>query len=256
MTPVLCYHYFGIDRSIQPGIKEEDLRYITPITDFEATLTQLKSDGYEFSLLSTATIPESERCVVTIDDAHRSVLTHAFPVMQRHAVVGVLFVVPTWVGRDGYLNWAEIQTLADHGWEIGVHGHTHRRLTTLSDSEIVQELTDARQAIQKYISQVKKSAPDGDFPPLAVPMGGISGRVERLARQQGFSYILTSHYGIWNGRSENCIPRIVVKQPYDTANEVTNLLTSGISLRSTELRLRSTVKLMRDRIIEWKQGRF
>ena len=256
MIPVLCYHYFGIDRSIQPGIKSEDLAYITPIAEFEKTLSRLKLSGYEFCTIMQQTESASKRCVITIDDAHRSVLTHVFPVLKKHSISAVLFVVPTWVGREGYLNWAEIQMLADNGWEIGIHGHTHRRLTALGDSEIIQELSEARQALKTHLNLPKKTGLHEQSPSLAVPMGGISDRVERLARAQGFSYILNSHFGIWNGRSERCIPRIVVKESYDSADEVSSLIEGGFTMRRTELQMRSTVKRLRDQMIEWKQGRF
>lgn len=88
--------------------------------------------------------------------------------------------------------------------------------------------------------------------PLAVPIGGISTRIESLARQAGYDYIASSRYGRWDGKPDKAIPRIVLKEPYDRADAIRDIL-NGWSMKGIELRLRSLVKQGRNFAAEWKR---
>ena len=90
---------------------------------------------------------------VTFDDAYRSVIELAFPILSRLGLVGTVFV-PTrfaggeepmsWPGIDQWvggpherelvpMSWEELGRLAEAGWEIGSPHVSHPRLTQVAD---------------------------------------------------------------------------------------------------------------------------
>ena len=100
--------------------------------------------------------PAPRTLAITFDDGFASVKRHALPVLARLGAPASLFVPTAFPGRrrhlswpgleswpDGpsgteftLLSWDEIRDLADEGWEIGSHSHSHPRLPQLSDAEL------------------------------------------------------------------------------------------------------------------------
>ena len=71
------------------------------------------------------------------------------------------------------------QKIYDSGHEIGLHGYTHRDMTTLSKQELLKEIEDTR-----------KLLPEGCEPVFLRPPGGSeSKQVEQVAKQAGLSIL-------------------------------------------------------------------
>jgi peptidoglycan/xylan/chitin deacetylase (PgdA/CDA1 family) len=188
---VLCYHAVS-DRwpaplAVRPGRLKAQLR-----------LLQLR--GYRGATFYEAVTspPAGKTMVVTFDDAFRSVLDHAFPILERAGVPGTVFV-PTafpdsgrplhWAGIDRWsdgpyapelaaLTWQELRTLADAGWEIGSHTRTHPRLTQLDDATLATELERSRADCERGTGRPCRS--------LAYPYGDVDARVIEATRRAGY----------------------------------------------------------------------
>jgi peptidoglycan/xylan/chitin deacetylase (PgdA/CDA1 family) len=192
----LCYH--GISETwpatttVKPG-------------DFERQLELFTRLGYRGATLSEAlTEPPSERTlVVSFDDAHRSVLELAAPVMARLGIPGTIYVPTAYAGSDrpmgwdGYdvwlgtehesellcLGWEELRGLAAAGWEVGSHTCTHPRLSQIGDAEIVAELTDSRRECEERMGAACSS--------LAYPYSDFDERAVRAAGEAGYRFATT-----------------------------------------------------------------
>jgi peptidoglycan/xylan/chitin deacetylase (PgdA/CDA1 family) len=193
---VLCYH--GVSETwpaattVAPG-------------DFEEQISSLVARGYKGATLCEAlTTPASAKTlVVTFDDAHRSVLELAAPVLERLGVPGTMFV-PTdypdsgrpmawdgyaeWMGteHEGELDcmgWDDLRGLAEGGWEIGSHTRSHPRLSRLGDAEILAELVESRAVCEKEMRTPCRS--------LAYPYSDYDDRVVRAAREAGYLLAVT-----------------------------------------------------------------
>src|SRR3954470_13397244 len=108
---VLCYHALS-DR--WPAALS------TTPQRFEQQLQLLLDRGYE-PVTFTAAVKEAAgkpRVAVTFDDAYRSVLELARPIMDRLGVPGTVFAPTDWVGRDEPMHWDGIDQ-----WLRGAHGH-------------------------------------------------------------------------------------------------------------------------------------
>jgi peptidoglycan/xylan/chitin deacetylase (PgdA/CDA1 family) len=188
---VLCYHALSerwpAALSTTPGRFEEQLELLlrrgyTPVT-FEQALTDP---------------PAPRALAVTFDDAYRSVLELAQPIMERLGVPGTVFAPTDWVGRtepmtwDGIdqwlggphehellcLGWPELRELADGGWEVGSHTCSHPRLTTVDDELLGAELRDSRAACEEGMGRPCRS--------IAYPYGDVDARVIAAARAAGY----------------------------------------------------------------------
>ena len=135
---------------------------------------------------------------VTFDDAFRSVIERAFPIMQRLGVTGTVFVPTSYVGQDSPMRWPGIEQwigteyedemhcmswdqlgqLADAGWEIASHTHTHPHLTEIGDDQLRDELVRPRNEISERIGSPCRT--------LAYPFGDHDERVQAAAREAGY----------------------------------------------------------------------
>jgi peptidoglycan/xylan/chitin deacetylase (PgdA/CDA1 family) len=191
---VLCYHALSerwpAALSTTPGRFEEQLELLLGRGYKPATFTQALSDP-----------PGSRTLAVTFDDAYRSVLHLAHPIMERLGVPGTVFAPTDWVGRpepmtwqgiDQWLGgpheqellclgWPELRALADGGWEVGSHTCSHPHLTALSDgAELDRELTASKAACEEGMGR-----PCGS---IAYPYGDVDTRVIAAARAAGYDY--------------------------------------------------------------------
>ncbi|HSK49829.1 MAG TPA: polysaccharide deacetylase family protein [Solirubrobacterales bacterium] len=193
---VLCYH--GVSEtwpaatSVRPG-------------DFEEQLRHFSRRGYVGATLTTAlTAPPAERTlVVSFDDAHRSVLEQAAPIMERLGIPGTVFVPTDYAGGDapmawsGYdewlgtehegellcLGWGELGGLAATGWEVGSHTCSHPRLSQLDDEQIARELRESKQICEERLGVPCRS--------LAYPYSDYDDRAVAAALEAGYSYAVT-----------------------------------------------------------------
>lgn len=193
---VLCYH--GISESWPAPTA------VAP-ADFERQLTQLTRRGYRGATLSDAltTPPGEQTLVVTFDDAHRSVLELAAPVMARLGLPGTVYV-PTdypgsgrpmgWEGYDAWLgteheeelscmSWEELSGLAEQGWEIGSHTRSHPRLSGLDDAAIFAELSESKAECESRTGLPCHS--------LAYPYSDYDTRAVAAAAATGYRFAVT-----------------------------------------------------------------
>lgn len=168
-------------------------------------LEWLSARGYRGATVTEAVhAPPAQRTVaVTFDDAYRSVLELALPILDRFGMPGTVFV-PTdfpdhdgpmsWPGIDGWLggphedelrclSWTELRDLANRGWEVGSHSCSHPYLTRLDDGALERELRQSRQRCEQELVRECRS--------LAYPYGDYDLRVEEAARSAGFTTAVT-----------------------------------------------------------------
>jgi peptidoglycan/xylan/chitin deacetylase (PgdA/CDA1 family) len=189
---VLCYH--GISRRWPAPMS------VTP-EGFESQLELLVRRDYRGATFADALSdpPARKTVVVTFDDALRSVLDFAFPVLTRLGLPATVFV-PTnfpskpdramsWSGIEQWLggeheqellpmSWEEIGGLAEAGWEVGSHTRSHPHLTTLTDPNLADELEGSRDELQERLGRPCRT--------IAYPYGDHDDRVATAAGRAGY----------------------------------------------------------------------
>lgn len=216
---VLCYHAVSATWRADLSLAPERL---------EAQLASLLRRGYRPARFTDAVLEPRRQAtlVVTFDDAFRSVLELAAPILARLGVPGTVFV-PTdfmghagpasWPGVDQWvgtlheleltpLRWDELAGLAEAGWEIGSHTCSHPHLTTLDDTELERELANSKMRCEDELGSPCDS--------LAYPYGDVDPRVRDAAGRAGYRAAATltrlphrsaplavPRVGVWNRTS-------------------------------------------------------
>jgi peptidoglycan/xylan/chitin deacetylase (PgdA/CDA1 family) len=188
---VLCYH------ALSPTW-EADLS--TTPERFERQIALLTARGYRGATFTEAVSspPRGRIAVVTFDDAYRSVLELARPILDRFGLPATVFA-PTdsigsetplcWPGIDHWhggpherellpMSWSELRMLADAGWEIGSHTGSHPHLTQIDDDALADELARSKAACEHHLAACTS---------LAYPYGDVDARVVAAAARAGYS---------------------------------------------------------------------
>jgi peptidoglycan/xylan/chitin deacetylase (PgdA/CDA1 family) len=213
---VLCYHAVSDRWPDDLAVRPESLR---------RQVAYALERGYEATTFTQAvTDPPSSRTVaVTFDDGYRSVVAHAFPVLAELAVPATLFV-PTariateapmsWPGIDHWLetpyrdeligaSWEEVAALAEAGWEIGSHSHTHPHLTQVDDTQLATELEASLAEIENRLGMACRS--------IAYPYGDVDERVVRAVGRAGYEAAAALPAGRFERRPRPLLwPRLMI----------------------------------------------
>jgi peptidoglycan/xylan/chitin deacetylase (PgdA/CDA1 family) len=216
---VLCYHAISDDWSTEISTTTSQLR------DQLELLVERGFRGATFTDVVTSPGSEStgsaRTVAVTFDDAFSSVLERAYPILSSLGFPATVFVVTEfaetggplhWAGIDKWvagdhaeelqsLTWAELQRLADAGWEIGSHTCTHPRLTQLADDALDQELRGSRDACESALGRSCRA--------LAYPYGDVDFRVAAAAADVGYEAAATVSVGV-TGPTALAWPRVGV----------------------------------------------
>jgi peptidoglycan/xylan/chitin deacetylase (PgdA/CDA1 family) len=200
---ILCYHAVSEDwpseLAVRPGRLDAQLRFLIRRGYRPATLTEAVDSA-----------PAQRTVAVTFDDAYRSVIERALPVLSRHRAPATVFAPTAFVtdgGRASWsalsrwagtpfeaeldcMSWDDLRALAAAGWEIGSHSHTHPPLTGLGDAELEAELAGSRAACEEALQRPCTS--------LAYPFGAHDRRVADQAKAAGYevAVILDGHLAV------------------------------------------------------------
>jgi peptidoglycan/xylan/chitin deacetylase (PgdA/CDA1 family) len=209
------YHRFGDARYPSTNIS---------IQTFSDQLAWLKANDYRVLPLGDivrrlrAGQPLPERCVVlTVDDAFRTFLTGAMPLLRHYGYPVTLFVSTDSVGGEDYLSWEDLRKLAREGVEIGSHTASHAYLVDRRKGETKKAwLSRVRGDILKAQEVLKKEL--GKAPALfAYPYGEYSPEIVEEVRDLGFAGAVGQQSGvIYQGSDLFLLPRFPMGGPYGT----------------------------------------
>lgn len=187
----LCYHAVSADwpapLAVTPARLEWQLSRLVRRGWVGATFTQAILDP-----------PASRTLAVTFDDAFASVIVQALPILSDLGLPATVFAptaftssrqplawdgIAHWAGTEHAhelvsMDWSDLRTLADRGWEIGAHTRTHPRLTALDDRALAEELQASRSACEAELRAPCRS--------VAYPYGAADERVAGAARAAGY----------------------------------------------------------------------
>lgn len=192
---VLCYHAVSeswpVDQAVAPAALREQVELLLTAGYRPMTLADSLASG------------EGRALAVTFDDAYRSVLDVALPVLQELGVVATVFVVTdfadsgrplVWEGIDRWaggphaaelegLTWSDLDVVRRAGWEVGSHTRTHLRLTSLGDQALADELRASKRSCEEALGAPCVS--------LAYPYGDVNRHVVQAVGDAGYRYAVT-----------------------------------------------------------------
>ena len=181
--------------------------------EFEALLSQLRKLGYRTVSShhfrewqqGTRTLPE-RTVVFTFDDGYASHFNLVVPLLLRYRFGGTFFATTNYVGQPGYMAWEQLRKLVFLGMEVGSHGVSHRPLTSLSPTELEEELSESKRLLERQLGVPVRA--------LAAPGGYWNRAVAEATERAGYDAVWVSTIGA-NGPETNPLGlrRVVVRQP-------------------------------------------
>jgi len=189
---VLCYH----------AVSERWPDQIaTPPERLERQVAGLLRRGYVPVTFRRAVLdpPARRTLAVTFDDAYRSVIEQALPVLAALEAPASVYAPTAFVGSERPMSWPgieqwvggpherelrpmgwpELGELAQAGWEIGSHSVTHPKLTRIGPEALAGELRESRAEIERRLG--------GRCDTLAYPFGDVNAAVIEAAAQAGYA---------------------------------------------------------------------
>ena len=194
---ILLYH--TVERA--PPLARVRGLYTTP-KQFEWQIRWMQKRGFTFTTFEQIQ-PDSffeqppKRIILTFDDGSISLIKNGLPIFQKYDVPAVIFPITSFLAAknsvisssvnqapDSFLGAEEINQLVDHGCEIGSHLDTHKPVTSLSDQELKEELSQSKAILEEITGKPVIS--------VAYPYGTYDARTLRMASDSGYRYGLTT----------------------------------------------------------------
>lgn len=185
--PVLNYHQ----------INDRDENLLTVSTaEFEEQMAWLEENGYRTitaaeladALEGKGTLPKKP-VLITFDDGYVDNYECAFPILKRHGMKAIIFLISDYVGGyyPNYLTWEQVHEMQAGGVEFGSHTLDHSVLTELSPEEATRQLRDSKRAIERRIGRPVEY--------LAYPCGYVNGDIVARVKAEGYRAAFTVDFG-------------------------------------------------------------
>lgn len=197
---VLIYH------RIYPGGHNDDASpWDTSETAFRRHIELMERWGYgiitfndyRMYLKGEISLPRKP-VVITFDDGYSEVYDVAFPIMKRHGMRGVVFIIGDRSLKTN--SWDEgvapIRNLLDDkqvvelhaaGFEIGAHSQSHRKLTDLPKSEAWEEIYRSRISLEILLNANVLS--------FSYPYGITDAAIKQMTADAGYTLAVGAYSG-------------------------------------------------------------
>ena len=159
-VPILVYHKvdtrfeWGITR-VKPAQFRRQMIWLAEHDYHTITLRQWLTQDYN---------PDQKNIILTFDDAYLSVFENAFPILREFGFQATVFVITDFVGQLNlwdvnlgflkfrHMDWQQLQTLVQAGWEIGSHTRNHVFLPGCDVTEQRRQLMESREIIEQQLN--------------------------------------------------------------------------------------------------------
>ncbi|MGM0432566.1 MAG: polysaccharide deacetylase family protein [Spirochaetota bacterium] len=188
---VLLYHNLVFGR---PGNV-----YNRDIYNFEHDLAFIRRnfeviDLYELEDIRTGKRGlQTDAAVITFDDGDLSNYALAYPILLEFDMKATFFLVPSFVGNTGYMNWRQIRemeavtnTSGERLFTFGSHTMNHKMLGNSTYEQVITELTVSKAVLNEQLRHPVEF--------LALPYGSGAGDplIIQSAQESGYSIVRSS----------------------------------------------------------------
>jgi len=176
-----------------PGVPRYAAMYHVSKHTFTQHLSTILSLGRRLMTVSDFfQYKTNDSVILTFDDGWKGAFEIALPILQKFGLKATFFITRDFVGRAGFCDHELILQAAQAGMEIGVHGTTHRMLSSCTREEMIWEFSACKAFLESLLGKQVESAsmPGGDWNP----------KIVSCAKEAGLQSLCTSRPGINNTR--------------------------------------------------------
>lgn len=185
-VPVLMYHHVG------DSVDTTTANVSTQM--FEKQMEFLKVHRYNvisletlFELLKQGKPLPPNTVSITFDDGNLDNFKNAFPILRKMRFNATIFMITDNINKEGWLSEEDLKILDGAGIAIGSHTAHHVYLPDASEEEVVQELRESRNRLEKILGH-----PVFLF---SYPAGGFTEEIKNLVIQEGYRGAVTTNRG-------------------------------------------------------------
>jgi len=164
---------------------------------FDRHISFLKRHNYNVvkletmvELVKSGKVPP-KTIAITFDDGYEDNYIEAYPILRKYNIPATIFIVPNFIGKDGYLTWDQIIKMSNSGViSIGSHTMSHSYLPSFQGEKLNTEIIDSKKIIESRIKKpvLSFSYPLGAFNDLARDKVIESGYKIAVATNPGKDY--------------------------------------------------------------------
>ena len=181
-SKVIFYH------DIHSDIKNTNMS--TPFDLFVKHISILREEGYE--IVDTITKPEKQ-VQITFDDGFKGIYSH-IDFFIENGFFPTIFISPSLIGKDRYLDWNEIREMHSLGFIFQSHSLSHYNLASYSIDDLKKELCESKAQIEIKLGF--------KITEICFPQGKYSDLVIDQSRREGYKKMYLSIPGNWDGDSD------------------------------------------------------
>ncbi len=190
--PILIYHYVEYVHDAGDTIRRS--LDITPYV-FENQVATLQASGYTFltpsdinDILNDKKPLPKRPVILSFDDGYEDFYTDVLPILKKHNVRGVEYIVSGFVDRPNYMTGGEIREVIKSGLvEIACHTVHHLALKTVSAGVATAEIAGCHEdLLQKFGVETTS---------FAYPYGSYNDSLPPIVKAAGFKNAAGTKFG-------------------------------------------------------------
>jgi len=211
---ILLYHHVSDDTPASTSVTPETFRRHLDFLD-SGGFTVLPLSRILKLLVSGEPLPD-KTVAITFDDAYRSVLENAAPMLHKRGWPFSVFVTTQAIedGYHNYLSWDDLRKLIADGAEIGNHSYSHAHLVRHLEGESTQQWhARVDEDIQLAQRQLKEHL--GITASLfSYPFGEYTAELQKIVGASGFFGIAQQSGAVGVGFDGLAVPRFPMATHY------------------------------------------
>jgi peptidoglycan/xylan/chitin deacetylase (PgdA/CDA1 family) len=115
---------------------------------------------------------------ITFDDGYKNNFLYAYPVLKKYKFPATIFVITDFIGKEGYLTWADMNEMQENNITFGSHTKAHLWLPHLADKELWEEVFGSKEILEKNLKKEIKF--------ISYPIGAYDERVKSVVKKAGY----------------------------------------------------------------------
>jgi len=155
MTKAILYHNVLDDDEMKRVDPQRNTGWTTK-SRFESGLLWLKAQGYKFITADDylKDVRYEKAVMITFDDGALSIYDYAMDFMAKHGIMGTMFIHSAIIENPNgraltNMNGAQLKEMAQAGWAIGSHSHSHANLAKVEIQRVMAEVIHSKNVIEE-----------------------------------------------------------------------------------------------------------
>ena len=221
---ILQYHHVSDDTPANTSISPHQ---------FERHMQYLKDNNYIVVSLDVIVEaikqkqPVNDQWVaITFDDAYEDILLNGSPILRKFNYPYALFVNPSTIGNNGFLNWSQIKSLAQDDVMIVNHGYDHASLARVPANVSMKQWLKAQSQLLLDSEKIIKEKTGQHWQYFAYPYGEYTPEVQTWLLNHGFVGFSQQSGAVGTFSDLSILSRFPVSKPYDLIENMHDKLSS------------------------------